>query len=472
MNAFEYQPRIRREPREIESPPSYTLPKVDKVDQLAEDEKLVGQEMLVVDSMIDIMEGIIDDQTKNLNIPVGADRPSLLNAIKAFGGDNTITQDVWKKAMRTLENSVGSEFGYDPTTLAFATKGANGLEVPTGEGKVAENCEEAAAFEYNPKPDAPTVPIKSIKDQKDRQWKLNLFLMLWAMVYIKVLTWFKTVLSKFAIWPLKKIVRGIIKKINKIICKTLKNLDEKSPGTTDVLGVNKKEICKESSEHRQIKVGPCILGYEKWRKHIIKQGKTGEIDKRPESWYNDEQSLEWATVEYTDKQKEKLMEEEEDGDEKTEVVGTLVYNQDDIDKGNYPQLVKLGNEALSGTDLGLDLEASGSTDAPFITIPPDCINNAGMIVDTVNEWATGGAEGASTMTSGAGSSGVNPSALIMKSMLDRTIDYFEVGKNIYAMSRNSEITEQLAKNTAKRPTQRARWQGPQANAYRSMILGK
>ena len=318
-NIFEYKGKVRFTPEKVESsisdsvpsqttgtPGSQKLPGADISRSKEEQEYFdmldeTAEEALVIDEMFKIIEDMVDEQTRELRIPVDPKkRPSLAEATKSLGGEFDgdfviIDQKVYDRALNLAENCALGTFGFDPVVAAFAEIGPEGLRVPKGLGVTADNCVDAADVNLLNKQredainrsksgssfnESDTVPVSAVMDQLDFNNKINTILLMLYFALKGVLEW---LVSKFRSLEKVKIIGGVIKSsitnpMRKAIKWLQKQINKMMPGTFDIK--DKKEFTE--SKGKQIRaIG--ALG-----KDNFLSGNLGEI---PGGWYSNEKRI-------------------------------------------------------------------------------------------------------------------------------------------------------------------------------------
>lgn len=123
---------------------NFKVPKKTKLEEVIDDafnkrDKL-GADLLDLDDKYKILNDVIKDQIKDMNIPVT--NRALREAVRAFGGDGTtITADIYDKAKKTAE-AIGTLMGLNPLHLPFAKPTENGKALTQYEGEILKNCSQ------------------------------------------------------------------------------------------------------------------------------------------------------------------------------------------------------------------------------------------------------------------------------------------------------------------------------------------
>jgi hypothetical protein len=158
-----------------------------------------------MEALADQLEDMIDQLTKNMNIPVNASiSPDLSNAVKTLGGDGTsITKDIFDKALAIMDYSPIMLTGQDPILAAMTGNGKidgpymNCDEITRGVAKIWNTADPK---DYNPEgvlPDSSTA-IKEDFEKHKKNMGIEIVLMAWWN-----LLWPKFIVSLVIINPLR-----------------------------------------------------------------------------------------------------------------------------------------------------------------------------------------------------------------------------------------------------------------------------
>ena len=409
-NIFEYKGKVTYTPEEVESSVSQKTPTGtpdskypggsanQNVSQQEIDyyQKLdaVADEAATIDKMFDVVNEMIEEQTKDLRIPVDpALRPATAEATKSLGGEYEgdfiiIDNKVYDRALNIMENCSKAAFGFDPVVSAFSDIGPQGLNVPKGEGIVAADCIQASdespvshakgGTSRNQHNDTVSrkssggeqkiedVPITAVSEQSEYNVKINTER--FTSYYTKrgALRWlvkkFKNIekvkiVGKFIKNKITNPMRGAIKWQTKKINEMMPTIPTADSGSN-------------TSSNQEYSLGR--------GKQIRAIGALGEKDflsgiSKEHEWYTNEHRLLYGEVVYTDQQDDRLEKEPDDGP--TDIVGVIYpANLDEMDpkylaERKYPRLVTADDFSEDEEDLE---KAPITTDASTISVPANC----------------------------------------------------------------------------------------------------
>lgn len=122
----------------------FDIPKKTKLEDLIdkafnERDKLI-EGLLDLDNKYDIIQDTINDQIKNMDIPVT--NRSVREAVRAFGGNgDKITDDIYKKAKKTAE-AIPTILGLNPLHVPFAKPTDVGKSLTQNTGDILDYCHQ------------------------------------------------------------------------------------------------------------------------------------------------------------------------------------------------------------------------------------------------------------------------------------------------------------------------------------------
>ena len=128
----------------------------DVIDKALDERDRIGGELLDLDRKYNILEDTIDDQVKDMNIPVTNRR--VREAVRAFGGDDNITAMIYKKALTTAR-AISSSIGVNPLHVLYATSGPGGKRLTQHSGDIVISCGD---IDYG-HPNAKVAKTQSVK---------------------------------------------------------------------------------------------------------------------------------------------------------------------------------------------------------------------------------------------------------------------------------------------------------------------
>lgn len=130
-----FTPRV--DDKKLEAPKRTNLETI--IDEaLAKRDQLVT-DLLDLDDKYDALERIIQDQIKNMKIPVT--NRAVRQAVREFGGDDVINAEIYNKAKKTLE-SISTVMGLQPLHVPFAKNTPNGKALTQYVGDFLKNCKD------------------------------------------------------------------------------------------------------------------------------------------------------------------------------------------------------------------------------------------------------------------------------------------------------------------------------------------
>lgn len=464
--------------KNIQYTPEQEKTKLEKViDEAFNERDRLAAGLLDLDRKYDILEDVINDQTKNMNIP--ATNRAVRDAVKAFGGDNTITQEVYNKAKKTME-CIETVMGLNPLHIPFAKPTKTGKAITQYTGDVLSNCSQITESFPNSKiyskpKVTPFVPSTDNTTSEDgigeagtnpdgslltsiqnllAKAKFDMarfleFKMFWDILYAKFIKKLFFLMTKVSVIEyLLRLVNEKIKGI-KILPKTIKRFIQKLhcisfqivyyvDGAPDVFGWKPPDIGGAKDEIS--KFSPSSSTQELFTR----------LPKEKRSFIKLEESL-FKSYSAT-------------------CAGAVdVKESEDEDDLSPQELSNLENE-LNKTETTPDFAGDGISDSkdPFQEgfIPPQCYEKAQTILDAVYNDALFGNKGSKKDTN------YNSSAVILTNVIREMRDFHEVSKMMMTIQDDSDGSKALMKNTADNPKYNRIFMNKDVLDYRNTIFKK
>ena len=147
-----------------------------------------------MEDLVEQLEDMADELTKDMNIPVDASNKKLLRAVQLLGGDNAITKDVFDTAMSIIEHAPLMTLRQDPVMAALTGDGH--IDGPWMEcSQVTSNAADLFNLRKNQVtfPDEPVVPKN---EEILRDFEENLLAMI---LHIVLMLWWNMLWPKFIV---------------------------------------------------------------------------------------------------------------------------------------------------------------------------------------------------------------------------------------------------------------------------------
>ena len=358
---------------------------------------------LDTDNLIKDVLALVEEQTRNLDIPIGGpggDQPGLDYAIRQLGGpEGRIDADTYNLAYNILRNASLAATCVDPVHLVFAENTPAGPGIPRIATRIPENCREAGDPNLFSPERMTTDEVIGFNAAYDQFKQMSLYSTL-------KLTWYG--LMMFVLRPILRMVERIIKALKwTIVLRPIARIFKKvAKWLRELICWSEKKI-----------FGRALSGFCKKGKPDRTLGFEDDVDN---------------TIDDTDRK--------------------LCATDHEIDPSVAP---------VQEPDPADCLEDDSGTDSPTgegcpALIPPECVEAAQRVLDAVHEWALNNPD-----SEGA----VNPYAILMRPAIEQVLDVQEAGKFVLTSQDNSDLTDKLRQNTAARPRARNRWLHPQVVSF-------
>jgi len=187
---LDYRPEIEYERPRVMGDPKIEVRLEDEPTEEERQQKQTYQQLLddalQADQELRELREEIDRQLEALSIPVdAAERPRLAEAVRRLGNDdtNSITYEVFDRAVRIMNNAFLAQYGFEPSQLLFTEPGPDGYRVPDVRFPDDMSCRDVAELNLmDMQLPAETRTLESIIEDRQRVTRFSLLKILWRML--------------------------------------------------------------------------------------------------------------------------------------------------------------------------------------------------------------------------------------------------------------------------------------------------